>query len=100
MLANDYQYREVANLLDAVKQFMTHFEKYKHIAVISDLNKRIENIRAGLIQHIRAMFKDIAQVSMHVVSAKAISLCHLNMPLQAISVALKFIHMYLRRICV
>lgn len=63
MLANDHQYKEVANLLDAVKQFMSHFEKYKHIAVISDLNKRIDRIRDGLIQHIRAIFKEVADVS-------------------------------------
>jgi hypothetical protein len=28
MLAQEYQYREAANLLDAVKQLMTHFNKY------------------------------------------------------------------------
>lgn len=61
LLANEHQYREVANLLDAVKQFMSHFEKYKHIPVISDLNKRIASIHRSLISHIRIIFKEVAE---------------------------------------
>eukprot|EP01031_Cornospumella_fuschlensis_P028008 gene28008-33821_t len=53
ILAQDYHYKEVANLLDAVRQFMSHFEKYSQISVISDLNKRIENIRSHLTRHIK-----------------------------------------------
>ena len=64
MLANDRSYREVANLLDAVKQFMTHFDKYVHIPVIKNIVDRIENIRANLTQQISAIFKKLAQVCM------------------------------------
>ncbi|RYH31878.1 hypothetical protein EON65_01680 [archaeon] len=61
ILAQDYHYKEVANLLDAVRQFMSHFEKYSQISVISDLHKRIENIRSHLTRHIKGIFTEIAE---------------------------------------
>lgn len=62
LLAKDHSYREVANLLDAVKQFMTHFDQYVHIPVIYDLETRVAIIREGLIDHIASIFKHLAQV--------------------------------------
>lgn len=62
VLAAEYQYREAANLLDAVKQFMSHFERYQHITVIIELNRRVEAIRDSLTQHVRTVFSDLAKV--------------------------------------
>ena len=61
-MAQDYQYKEVANLFDAVKQFMFHFENYLHIPMISDLQKRVEDIRKDLTNHARSTFRRIARV--------------------------------------
>lgn len=61
VLAAEYQYREAANLLDAVKQFMSHFERYQHITVIIELNRRVEAIRDSLTQHVRTVFSDLAK---------------------------------------
>lgn len=61
-IAHEYQYREVANLLDAVKQFMMHFDKYMHISMISDIQKRVDKIGADLTKHVRKNFRDLAKV--------------------------------------
>jgi hypothetical protein len=42
LLAQEYQYREAANLLDAVKQLMTHFDKYISIPLISEVCSQTE----------------------------------------------------------
>lgn len=77
ILASEYQYREAANLLDAVKQFMSHFEKYQHISVIVDLNRRVDVIRESLTTHVCSVFKDLAQVSRasHIDTASPTHLC-------------------------
>lgn len=62
MLAQQRSYREVANLLDAVKQFMTHFDQYVHIPVIQNIQQRVAAIRADLTQQISAIFRQLAQV--------------------------------------
>ena len=62
ILAKDYQYREVANLFDAVKQFMSHFDKYSHIPAIADLQSRVDTIRSDLTIHVRKTFREVAQV--------------------------------------
>lgn len=61
-LVNDLQYRDTANLLDAVKQLMTHFEKYTAVPVINDLSTRIAAIQAQLSKHIHVTFQDIGQL--------------------------------------
>ena len=61
-LADEHSYREAANLLDAVKQFMTHFDKYLHITVIKNIKERVEIIRTGLASHISIIFKQLANV--------------------------------------
>ncbi len=55
-------YKDAANLLDAVRQFMSHFEPYKHITVIFDLNNRIDNICDYLTRKIKQIFTDLSQV--------------------------------------
>jgi hypothetical protein len=62
MLANQRSYREVANLLDAVKQFMTHFDKYVHIPVIQNIEQRVLAIRATLTGQISGTFRQLAKV--------------------------------------
>eukprot|EP01038_Epipyxis_sp_PR26KG_P011126 gene11126-14933_t len=72
-LAKSYQYKEVANLLDAVKQFMLHFEKYSHITMISDMQKRVENIRKDLTVEVNKSFKGLAQLVENVADIDVIS---------------------------
>lgn len=62
IIAHDCQYREVANLLDAVKQFMSHFDKYMHISMIADIQKRVDKICLDLTKHVRKNFRDLAKV--------------------------------------
>ena len=62
MLAREYQYRDVANLLDAVKQFMSHFDQYLYIPVIGDIQRRVDTIKNYLTNHIRKTFRDLAKV--------------------------------------
>lgn len=62
LLANEQQYKEVANLLDAVKQFMTHFDSYMHISMIQGVHNRVSDIRSRLIDHIGGLFKKLAEV--------------------------------------
>lgn len=62
MLANQRSYREVANLLDAVKQFMTHFDKYVHIPVVQSVDQRIKGIRVNLTNQISDIFSKLAEV--------------------------------------
>jgi hypothetical protein len=62
LLANEHQYREVANLFDAVKQFMSHFEEYKHISMIVDISNRVQNILNNLTSHVQGIFREVAQL--------------------------------------
>jgi DNA repair exonuclease SbcCD ATPase subunit len=63
LLARDFQYREVANLLDAVKQLMAHFEKYTNIPMIADIKTRIDLIQSDLQKHVRKAFREIGQLA-------------------------------------
>eukprot|EP00601_Ochromonadales_sp_CCMP2298_P022264 CAMPEP_0173299502 /NCGR_PEP_ID=MMETSP1143-20121109/16711_1 /TAXON_ID=483371 /ORGANISM="non described non described, Strain CCMP2298" /LENGTH=196 /DNA_ID=CAMNT_0014239791 /DNA_START=108 /DNA_END=694 /DNA_ORIENTATION=+ len=60
ILAHEQAYRDAANLLDAVKQFMTHFDQYQHISVIQDIVRRVEVIRSSLLSHIQDIFRQLA----------------------------------------
>jgi len=66
ILADEHSYREAANLLDAVKQFMSHFDKYMHISIIKNIGERVQIIRDGLATHISIIFKQLASVSQSV----------------------------------
>jgi len=61
-LVNDLQFKDTANLLDAVKQLMTRFQKYTGIPVISELNERVASLQAQLKKHIHRSFQDIGQL--------------------------------------
>lgn len=51
-------------MLDAVKQFMTHFEKYMHISMIADIQTRVDKIGKELAKHCRKNFRDLAKVEL------------------------------------
>eukprot|EP00301_Raphidiophrys_heterophryoidea_P003343 c11513_g1_i1.p1 GENE.c11513_g1_i1~~c11513_g1_i1.p1 ORF type:complete len:803 (-),score=207.93 c11513_g1_i1:329-2737(-) len=66
-MAKSRQYREAANLLEATKQLSTHFEAYRKIQKISELQDQIKSIEAELKQQVFSDFqKDInAPVDQH-----------------------------------
>jgi hypothetical protein len=67
-LANEYQYREAANLLDAVKQLMTHFDKYSNVPKVAEIKHRVESIQTDLKRHVHKSFREIGQVRMKEIS--------------------------------
>jgi len=62
VLAREYQYKEVANLLDAVKQLMAHFDQYTEIPLVFDLQKRIDAIQNDLTTQVHRAFREIGQL--------------------------------------
>ena len=62
VLANEYQYRDAANLLDAVKQLLLHFDKYTNIPLISDMIERVNHIQGDLRKHVHYAFREIGQM--------------------------------------
>ena len=62
VLANEYQYRDAANLLDAVKQLLLHFDKYTNIPLIADLIERVNRIQGDLRKHVHYAFREIGQM--------------------------------------
>ena len=61
-MASSYQYKEVANLLDAVNQLMTHFQKYTHISKIQTIKSRVDTLKNNLRIHVHTAFREIGQV--------------------------------------
>lgn len=62
MMASGYHYREVANLMEAVKQLMSHFERYTSIPKVAEIKARVVNIQADLKRHVHAVFREIGQM--------------------------------------
>ena len=62
VLANEYQYRDAANLLDAVKQLLIHFDKYTNIPLIADMIERVNHIQGDLRKHVHYAFREIGQM--------------------------------------
>lgn len=62
LLAQEYQYRDAANLLDAVKQLTTHFDKYTSIPLIADIRERVNKIQIDLKKHVHYAFREIGQL--------------------------------------
>lgn len=67
-MASEYQYREAANLLEAVKQLMTHFERYTAIPKIAEIKLRVDTIQSSLQNHVFRSFKEIGQVALAYIS--------------------------------
>ncbi len=63
-MAEEFQYREVANLLDAVKQLISHFEQYLDVPMIKDLRHRVDVIQTDLQTQVHKAFREIGQVIM------------------------------------
>lgn len=61
-MAQEYHYREVANLLDAVKQLMAHFHQYTEIPLVFDLQRRIDAIQNDLKSQVHRAFREIGQL--------------------------------------
>lgn len=61
-MTSEFKYREVSNLLDAVKQLMSHFEIYTSIPKIAAIKIRVDTIQATLKRHVHESFKQIGQV--------------------------------------
>eukprot|EP01032_Pedospumella_encystans_P018155 gene18155-20675_t len=72
MLTADRSYREVANLLDAVKQFFTHFDRYVHIPVIQNIEERVKTIRLTLTDQISEIFQKLAHAADTVADAELV----------------------------
>jgi hypothetical protein len=62
MMASGYHYREVANLMEAVKQLMNHFEKYTSIPKVAEIKLRVVSIQSDLKKHVHEVFKEIGEV--------------------------------------
>jgi hypothetical protein len=62
MMASGYQYREVANLMEAVKQLMSHFDKYASIPKVAEMKARVSAIQTDLKKHVHGVFKEIGKV--------------------------------------
>lgn len=62
-MTSEFQYREVSNLLDAVKQLMFHFDRYTSIPKIAAIKLRVDSIQATLKRHVHESFKQIGQVN-------------------------------------
>jgi hypothetical protein len=56
------QYREAANLLEAVKQLLTHFEQYSNIPKILELKSSISKLRSDLKTQVFKDFLDIGEL--------------------------------------
>ena len=61
-MTSEFKYREVSNLLDAVKQLMSHFEIYTSIPKIAAIKVRVDSIQSTLKRHVHESFKQIGQV--------------------------------------
>ena len=61
-MASEMQYREVANLLDAVKQLMTHFEQYTSIPKVAEIKRSVDAIQHDLRRHVHHSFREIGQL--------------------------------------
>ena len=61
-MATEHHYREVANLLDAVKQLLTHFDRYTAVPKIAEVKGRVDTIQADLKRHVHSSFRELGQV--------------------------------------
>jgi hypothetical protein len=61
-MASSYQYHEVANLLDAVKQLMSHFEQYTDIPKIANIKFRTDTLQKQLYEDVKRDFRKVGEV--------------------------------------
>lgn len=61
-LAGECNYKDAANLIDAVRQLMVHFERYTNIPMVADIKSRIDSIQNALKRHVHKAFREIGQL--------------------------------------
>jgi hypothetical protein len=61
--AKNRQFREAANLLDAVRQLLTHFETYSSVPRISELRSVVSSIRSDLTAEVHRAFEAVGQLA-------------------------------------
>jgi len=61
-MAKEKQFREVANLLDAVKQLLTHFDRYTAVPKVAEIKGRVDSIQSDLKRHVHSLFRELGQV--------------------------------------
>ncbi|CAM9358933.1 unnamed protein product, partial [Chrysoparadoxa australica] len=62
-VAQAKQYREAANLLDAVKQLLTHFKSYAEVPRIVELQNVVARVKTDLTAQIYAAFNAVGQLA-------------------------------------
>mmetsp|Transcript_19731 Transcript_19731/g.36737 ORF Transcript_19731/g.36737 Transcript_19731/m.36737 type:complete len:838 (-) Transcript_19731:225-2738(-) len=73
LMASEMQYREVANLLDAVKQLMTHFDKYTAVPKVAEIKSNVDAIQHDLRRHVHHAFREIGQLVDTVADSESLS---------------------------
>jgi len=72
--ADQQQYREAANLVDAVKQLLTHFDNYSTVPKIAEIKETYGSIRKVLAEQIFEAFKEIEHLASNVADAENFSI--------------------------
>eukprot|EP00752_Nemacystus_decipiens_P002803 g2616.t1 len=62
-VAKAKQYRESANLLDAVRQLLTHFESYAQVPRIAELRETVTGIKNELVEQTSQAFNQVGQLA-------------------------------------
>jgi hypothetical protein len=61
-MASKRQYADAANLLEAVKQLLTHFENYLHIPKVEELRGTVNNVKVELKSQIITDFRMVGEL--------------------------------------
>ena len=70
---HDYSYRDAANLLDAIRQLLSHFSKYNNVPMISETKGKLEDIQTHMKKHVHKVFREIGQIVDHVADAELVA---------------------------
>ena len=62
-MADAEEYKEAANLLDAVSQLTLYFESYSSVPKISELRRTVDSVRSNLTHKIFVAFDEIGQLA-------------------------------------
>ncbi|CAN0348631.1 unnamed protein product [Ectocarpus sp. 6 AP-2014] len=62
-VAKAKHYRESANLLDAVRQLLTHFESYSQVPRIAELRETVTGIKNELVEQTSQAFNQVGQLA-------------------------------------
>ena len=59
LMTREHEYRDAANLLDAVRQLYSHFESYSNVPKIQEISKTIEALEEQLNSQVQEAFEEI-----------------------------------------